>query len=241
METGKTSKYLKYAIGEIVLVVVGILIALQVNNWNEHRKTNNAEQLLLNDLKEEMNANLEQLKIAMDYHSKSRRAAKQLLLMYRSSYKEKTSEELDSLLAMTQWAWTYDPSMGALNAIKLSGHMNSVRNVDLRKLIASYEDLSKDTREEGILLREMIVNKYIPSIGKYVNLMNRLKFLGDAYVIDTSSKFISDYEGLFNDRAIENLITYIHTWRIDEQKEEEDLLSMMESFITTLENEISND
>ena len=35
---GKTSKYLKYAIGEIVLVVIGILIALQINNWNENRK-----------------------------------------------------------------------------------------------------------------------------------------------------------------------------------------------------------
>ena len=35
---GKTTKYLKYAIGEIVLVVIGILIALQINNWNEQRK-----------------------------------------------------------------------------------------------------------------------------------------------------------------------------------------------------------
>jgi len=32
---GKTTNYLKYAIGEIVLVVIGILIALQINNWNE--------------------------------------------------------------------------------------------------------------------------------------------------------------------------------------------------------------
>ena len=38
----KTGKYLKYAIGEIVLVVIGILIALQINNWNENRKSNNA-------------------------------------------------------------------------------------------------------------------------------------------------------------------------------------------------------
>lgn len=38
MEIGKTRKYLKYAIGEIVLVVIGILIALQINNWNETRK-----------------------------------------------------------------------------------------------------------------------------------------------------------------------------------------------------------
>ena len=34
---GKTSNYLKYAIGEIVLVVVGILIALQINNWNHDK------------------------------------------------------------------------------------------------------------------------------------------------------------------------------------------------------------
>ncbi len=40
----KTIKYLKYAIGEIILVVIGILIALQVNNWNEQRKENNLEQ-----------------------------------------------------------------------------------------------------------------------------------------------------------------------------------------------------
>ena len=37
---GKTSRYLKYAIGEIILVVIGILIALQINNWNEQRKQN---------------------------------------------------------------------------------------------------------------------------------------------------------------------------------------------------------
>jgi len=41
MEKGKTGKYLKYAIGEIVLVVIGILIALSINNWNEDRKKNN--------------------------------------------------------------------------------------------------------------------------------------------------------------------------------------------------------
>ena len=34
---GKTGKYLKYAVGEIVLVVIGILIALSINNWNQHR------------------------------------------------------------------------------------------------------------------------------------------------------------------------------------------------------------
>ena len=44
MEKNKTGKYLKYAFGEIILVVIGILIALQINNWNEDRKTNSIKQ-----------------------------------------------------------------------------------------------------------------------------------------------------------------------------------------------------
>ncbi len=39
MDKNKTGKYLKYAIGEIILVVIGILIALSINNWNENRKS----------------------------------------------------------------------------------------------------------------------------------------------------------------------------------------------------------
>ena len=55
---GKTSKYLKYAIGEIVLVVIGILIALQINNWNENQKLKKEETKLLNALVKEVESNI---------------------------------------------------------------------------------------------------------------------------------------------------------------------------------------
>ena len=47
MNQNKTTKYFKYAIGEIILVMVGILLALQVNNWNENRKISIYEKELL--------------------------------------------------------------------------------------------------------------------------------------------------------------------------------------------------
>jgi hypothetical protein len=50
LSEGKTGKYLKYAFGEIVLVVIGILIALQINNWNEKRKDSNKEDQLIDVL-----------------------------------------------------------------------------------------------------------------------------------------------------------------------------------------------
>ena len=54
LSEGKTGKYFKYAIGEIVLVVIGILIALQINTWNENRNTYNLSKTHLNNIKKDL-------------------------------------------------------------------------------------------------------------------------------------------------------------------------------------------
>ena len=59
LQAGKFSKYLLYAIGEIILVVIGILIALQINNWNEERKSANNTKLLFEKTLEELKFNIE--------------------------------------------------------------------------------------------------------------------------------------------------------------------------------------
>ncbi len=61
LSENKFSKYLIYAVGEIILVVIGILIALSINNWNEKQKNLDTEQLLLKQLKSEYQSNLNQL------------------------------------------------------------------------------------------------------------------------------------------------------------------------------------
>jgi len=55
----KTGKYLKYAFGEIVLVVIGILIALSINNWNEGRKLRNQEFKILIEIRTNLETTLE--------------------------------------------------------------------------------------------------------------------------------------------------------------------------------------
>ena len=54
MNQNKTTKYFKYAIGEIILVVIGILIALQINNWNEGRKNKKMLGQYTNNLIEDL-------------------------------------------------------------------------------------------------------------------------------------------------------------------------------------------
>jgi len=66
----KTGKYFKYAIGEIVLVVIGILIALQINNWNESRRKEQVEKQVLKSLFQEVEKDRIMLK-EIDYQYKN--------------------------------------------------------------------------------------------------------------------------------------------------------------------------
>ena len=92
METGKTGKYFKYAIGEIVLVVIGILIALQINNWNEYRKDRNREQAILKSLQTDFKANIINLDNAYHSFSKAYEASANLLEIIRSDNSINSSE-----------------------------------------------------------------------------------------------------------------------------------------------------
>jgi hypothetical protein len=62
MKKNETGKYFKYAIGEIILVVIGILIALSINNWNEERKNNRIETVFLEDFRSDLRTDIETLR-----------------------------------------------------------------------------------------------------------------------------------------------------------------------------------
>ncbi len=66
----KTSKYFKYAIGEILLVVIGILIALQINNWNETKQKENKLQSIYLEIQRELALNIKALDRSIDFFEK---------------------------------------------------------------------------------------------------------------------------------------------------------------------------
>ncbi len=75
----KTGKYLKYAIGEIILVVIGILIALQINNWNEAHKDRKLEKEILMDLKLTLESNVIILGGRIRYFNRAQNSSKIIL------------------------------------------------------------------------------------------------------------------------------------------------------------------
>ncbi|WP_282134325.1 DUF6090 family protein [Seonamhaeicola maritimus] len=125
---GNTCKYLKYAIGEIVLVVIGILIALQINNWNEERKLLDKRETLISSLIEDFEYNsLENNNILLLYE-------KQLNIM--DNYFELISNNqpkvsVDSLKAMAIAFFTFDtfiPNMTTYNEAVSSGSISLLNN-----------------------------------------------------------------------------------------------------------------
>ena len=67
LANSKTYKYLKYAIGEIILVVIGILIALQINNWNEERKEKEQTKILMDEVAQELALNIHKTEKTIDF------------------------------------------------------------------------------------------------------------------------------------------------------------------------------
>lgn len=78
LSEGKTGKYFKYAIGEIILVVIGIIIALQLNNWNENRKRQIELDKLLYDIELDLISNYRQANQVLSFYKKQDSISKRI-------------------------------------------------------------------------------------------------------------------------------------------------------------------
>ncbi|MDH5597488.1 MAG: DUF6090 family protein [Cyclobacteriaceae bacterium] len=137
---GNFFKYSKYAIGEIVLVVVGILIALSINNWNETRIIRNWEQQFLNDLLNEMRINNTQLTEVIEFQSFKKEATSQLLELLENQ-KEEQKELIDSLYyIMISGNRTFFPTSGVYHSGLSSGKLENIQNDELKYAIMNLYD-----------------------------------------------------------------------------------------------------
>jgi len=91
-------RYFLYAIGEIALVVIGILIALQINNWNEIRKNIKLEEKIAEALHEELNNNISYVQRHLDQWEKRENSTIALSDMRHDPPETMTNEIFDSLL-----------------------------------------------------------------------------------------------------------------------------------------------
>jgi len=154
----QTNKYFKYAIGEIVLVVIGILIALQINNWNENRKDRIQEQVVLNQLLSDFESNLKQLDQKIEVRYNMMAGAKKILALIDEP-NLRHIDTLDRHLATCMAYTTFDPIEIALSG---SGDLNLISDNSLKKALNNWNSDIKDVIEDEYNWKDYRNDNFIP-------------------------------------------------------------------------------
>ena len=218
MMENKTSKYLAYALGEIILVVIGILIALQINNWNEQKKAIDKEQQALTEILSDLDLNISSLNgiIYTDRNSITSCANSVKLIIYNI---EKTRVYHDSLAVHFSNTFRY-PDLD----LKSSGYesltsigMDLIAEQKIRSAIGKYYTYTLPGVKAGFVeLRDDFYNYMLDFLRK------EFQSIGSNMEIRIAIPY--DYDSLIqNKEYLESLKTYVSVFDYYEIKAESSL------------------
>jgi hypothetical protein len=138
IEEGQLKKYLIYAIGEVLLIVVGIFIALQLNNWNDYRKQRQSEKEYYCKLLEDLNQDsLNIIRLIQETEGRLTSSNRMLHFLQQSSPKQEDVVR-EMLGAISKTTFTFKPSTTAFDDLKSAGNLKLLRDVALKDSLTAY-------------------------------------------------------------------------------------------------------
>ena len=205
----KTGKYFKYAIGEIILVVIGILIALQINNWNENQKLEKTTEDYYTQLLDDLNNDIISTQSIIKEFSNQQKEYNN----YISSYDKKGLTPIKAYEQVSKLALIYSPitfNTNTIESLQNSGDIglipSHIRNklMNLRRLqnitIKRFEDTSKGSQDITQKLSALLGSTTLPK--RLVNQPKMKEFLN----IDGNLKeLILVYEGIHRWKSVSQL------------------------------------
>ncbi len=216
----KTSKYFKYAIGEIVLVVIGILIALSINNWNNSRIEISKEQVILKSLQIDFKTNINNVNDAYNSFSEAYNASASLLEIIKDDGFINASEIEHLLDEIINKIKSLDIITGSIDEIYNTGTFNLIRDPNLRKQLSNWSYYISDTEDDVVIFRNYLFEFFIPSLTSKAILRNMEvpEYFEDDLNLRKISKsnFKIDYNKTirtieFENQVYNNTLNYIYT------------------------------
>ena len=230
------SKYFKYAFGEILLVVIGILIALQINNWNENRNARNEEQAILKALKTEISENQIILTKDLKRHSSVLRLLTELSDYIDPEPQIISNKRLDSLMFSLGWLPTYYPKEGVLNSILTSGKISLIKSKQLNSKLASWHSLLNRYNMTLSWSEKDVFDLILPYLKDNYPLKRTLKLFGSENI--KKSKFKFSPEAILSDMEFETIVAERIIDASDALGSAEKLFSYQAEVIALIENEL---
>jgi hypothetical protein len=135
IKENKFSKYFLYAVGEIILVVIGILIALSINNWNQSKKQDIAEKEFIEGIKNDLKQDKQYMELIIRHIEPKIEAYTILDKEFTMLYK-KDKNALDSLFQIYFVSQrTFYPISGSFQAAIAGNEINAFKNKELTRVI----------------------------------------------------------------------------------------------------------
>ncbi len=191
----KFSKYLIYAVGEIILVVLGILIALQINIKNEERKDRGKEKIILETLLADLKTNKELIDQGfMDYDDSLSRSEAMANHFGRELYKENLAL-FDSIIYWSAEYIAIELLQTSISSLATNGSLELLQKEVLKQQIVRYPTYIELYKERENVVRSIVINEIRPNIEKHISMQKWWNI---------QESFTSDYAELINSREISN-------------------------------------
>ena len=157
----KTGKYFKYAIGEILLVMIGILLALQVSNWNDNRKDRISERKILDNIHKDFKKNKKNFDSMKDINYRSLAALDTMVALFplnRDSLKINTyfnyNRQIEGI--------TYNAYSSTVESVINSNSIQLIQDEELQQYLVSWKDVLLDFQEEETTYYKMLNDQFWP-------------------------------------------------------------------------------
>ena len=211
-DDNKPLKYLRYALGEIMLIVIGILIALSINNWNTKTINKEYEQFYLQGIINDIELDLVNLNRRVTVDSLKVKSGKYLL----NHFKNPTLKN-DSLLlnhfANTIPSTGYNLTDNVFEDLKSSGRLNYISNDALRKKIQEYyidgEHIIQSLKANNSMSREIYTSRILSGefdINSVLFAIFDFQILDSKDIVEVSSFDSQFFYRPLNDPAIKEFI-----------------------------------
>jgi len=148
-DDNKPMKYARYAVGEIVLVVIGILIALQINNWNEERKLANERITILQNLREDLRNDIENFQYSIKRLENRQIVANEVLALFENIPKTIDSAKTARNILVLGYIESHNPNFATYKEIQGSGKLALINSKKLKTNLANYKSFIDNFNDIG--------------------------------------------------------------------------------------------
>ena len=241
MSGSRLGKYLLYAVGEVLLIVLGVLIALGIDNWNQDRLNREKEQFYLSGLQTEFESSRRKLENLIEVNRSNFEGAKIIAGFITQEIPPDESRLSELLFQAFSNEIAFNPNTSLLNELINSGGLKEISNAELRKHLTAWDAFMQTIRRQEAALsdqRERVLEIFQSDAASIRTIFDDVGITSGEMGLAKSPDHMSNLK-ILKSRAFENnLLLFITTGMTTETVHYQPLLAEIDLILGLVRKEI---